>query len=354
MESHGLGVDGLTEERLEAFFRFRRKKLKVLNLSPLSVAVLMEHLGNLGVLPAPQRPEPSAIDAFLERYRRYLLEERSLAEGTVERYVHVAGRFLRTCSTSEDLEVEAVSAAAASRFLIGQCSTHTAGWAKAVAVGLRSLLRFLHLEGLIDAPLDQAVPTPGRGTETRLPKALTATELGVLLASCDRGSVNGRRDYAVLLLLAKLGLRAGEVAGLQLDDVDWQAGELKVHGKGPRLDVLPLSAEVGKALADYVTKARPRIAGGALFLRVLAPHRALDPVTVTGIVYRACERAGLPRAGAHRLRHTAATAMLRGGASLAEIAQVLRQRSPSATALYARVDRRALAALAQPWPEARS
>jgi len=141
---------------------------------------------------------------------------------------------------------------------------------------------------------------------------------------------------------------------LQLDDVDWQAGELKVHGKGSRLDLLPLSAEVGQALADYVTKARPRIGGGALFLRVLAPHRALDPVTVTGIVYRACERAGLPRAGAHRLRHTAATAMLRGGASLAEIAQVLRQKSPSATALYARVDRRALAALAQPWPGALS
>lgn len=353
LEGQGLGVDSLTEERLQAFFRFRRKKVKFLYVSPLSVKVLMGYLGGVGVLPAPQHCEPSAMEALLGRYRTYLIEERRLVAGTVRRYVRVAGCFLWSCSSSGDLDLGAVTGAAASRFLIEQCSTRTAGWAKAVAVALRSLLRFLYLEGLVTARLDQAVPTPGKGTQASLPKALAPAQLTALLASCDRASVNGRRDYAVLVLLAKLGLRAGEVAGLQLDDVDWRAGQLTVRGKGSRIDVLPLPAQVGQALASYVTRARPRVAGGALFRRVLAPHDALAPVTVTGIVYRACERADLPRAGAHRLRHTAATTMLRGGASLAEIGQVLRQKTPSAAALYARVDRRALAAVAQPWPEAR-
>jgi site-specific recombinase XerD len=351
MEGQNVDLGGLSAQRVEAFFRSRRKKVKFPYPTPLSLKVLMEHLGELGVLPAPQPAEPSALDVFLNWYRRYLLEERRLAEGTVARYVHVAGRFLCSCSSSDDLDLAAVTAAAASRFLIDQCSTQTAGWTRGVAVALRSLLRFLHLEGLIDAPLDQAVPTPRRGVEARLPKALTPAEFAALIASCDRSSVNGRRDRAVLLMLGKLGLRSGEVAGLQLDDVDWRRGELKVRGKGSRVDVLPLPVEVGRAVAEYVTKARPRVARGALFRSVLAPHGALDPVTVTGIVYRACERAGLPRAGAHRLRHTAATAMLRGGASLVEIAQVLRQKTPTATALYARVDRRALAGIAQPWPE---
>jgi integrase/recombinase XerD len=351
LESRGLGVDSLTAERLQAFFMSRRQKA-TLHVSPLSLSVLMDYLGGLGLLPVPQPSEPSALDELLERYRCYLLQERRLAAGTTRRYVHVAGCFLRFCSPSGDLDLAAVTGAAAGRFLVEQCSTSTAGWAKAVAVALRSLLRFLYLEGLVTARLDQAVPTP-RGTHTSLPKALAPAQLTVLLASCDRASVNGSRDYAVLVLLAWLGLRAGEVAGLQLDDVDWRAGELTVRGKGSRVDVLPLPDQVGRALASYVTGARPRVAGGALFRTVLAPHSALAPVTVTGIVYRACDRAGLPRAGAHRLRHTAATAMLRGGASLAEIGQVLRQKSPSATALYARVDRRALGAVAQPWPEAR-
>lgn len=186
LEYHDLGVEGLGAEQLEAFFRARRKTVKFLYLSPLSLKVLMEHLDELGVLPAPQRTEPSALDTLLELYRRYLLEERRLAEGTVDRYVHVASCFLRSCSTSMDLDLDEVSAVGARRFLVDQCETHTAGWAKAVAVGLRSLLRFLHLEGLIDAPLDQTVPTPGKGVEARLPKALSPAELSALFAACDR------------------------------------------------------------------------------------------------------------------------------------------------------------------------
>ncbi|HXR21611.1 MAG TPA: tyrosine-type recombinase/integrase [Acidimicrobiales bacterium] len=345
-----LDVSDLTSARLKEFFGARRQRVRVLSVSPSALKVLMGHLGDLGMLPAPQFVEPTPLDLLLARYRKYLRQERGLGERTVARYVYVAGRFLQCCSGGEGLDLGAVSASAAAKFLTLACAAHTTGWAKAVAVSLRCLLRFLHLEGLIAAPLAGAVPTPAGWANASLPKALKAPDLAALLASCDRRSTTGRRDYAVLVLLARLGLRAGEVAALQVADVDWRRAEVRVHGKGPRLDVLPLPAEVGKALADYVTRGRPRAAGGALFRRVGAPHGALAPTSVTGIVYRACERAGLPRAGAHRLRHTAATQMLQGGASLAEIAQVLRQHTPAATALYAKVDRQSLAAVAQCWP----
>jgi integrase/recombinase XerD len=352
LEVQGLSVDGLTAERIEEFLGFRQTHARILYGTRQSLRELVVHLGHLGVVPAPRPSKPSALDALLEQYQRYLHHERGLVDGTVARYVYIAGCFLRFCSSEEHLDFRAVSATAASRFLITECSRHTAPWVKAVAVALRSLLRFLYLEGLIEAPLAQAVPTPGGGQQTSLPKALKPADLDAVLASCDRDSATGRRDYAVLLLLARLGLRAGEVAGMQMEDLDWRAGEIRVRGKGPRVDVLPLPAEVGQSLADYVTKGRPRVAGGALFRHALAPYTWMDPVSVTGIAYRACERADLPHAGAHRLRHTAATAMLRGGASLPEIAQVLRQRSHAVTALYARVDREALAAVAQPWPGA--
>jgi integrase/recombinase XerD len=179
-------------------------------------------------------------------------------------------------------------------------------------------------------------------------------ELGVaavkrLLASCDRRRTVGRRDHAILLLLSRLGLRAGEVAAITLDDIDWRAGLLLVRGKGSRQDVLPLPVDVGEAIVAYLRR-RPRCESRALFVAVNAPRTALAQATVRWIVRAACDRAGLPRVGAHRLRHTAATEMLRHGASLAEIGQVLRHREQKTTAIYAKVDRRALRALARPWP----
>jgi integrase/recombinase XerD len=348
--AQGLDVSGLTPDRMEEFFKVRRARVRTLHLSPRALRVLVEHLDKLGALPAPQAVEPTALEAFLERYRHYLLRERGLGEATAARYFYIAGQFLRFCSGGEGLKLAAVSASATTKFLTVQCAAHSSGWAKAVAVALRCLLRFLHVEGLIIAPLAQAVPTPAGWAGASLPKALKPADLAAVLGSCDRSSGVGRRDYAVLVLLARLGLRAGEVAGLQMADMDWTGGEIRVRGKGPRVDVLPLPTDVGRALADYVTQGRPRARGGALFRRAVAPHEGLNSTSVTGIVYRACERAGLARVGAHRLRHTAATEMLRGGASLAEIAQVLRQHTPAATALYAKVDHHALGTLAQPWP----
>jgi integrase len=185
-----------------------------------------------------------------------------------------------------------------------------------------------------------------------LVKALDGSSIALLLASCDRRTRVGRRDFAVLTMLSRLGLRAGEVAALRLADVDWRAGELLVRGKGSRQERLPLPADVGEALAGWLARGRPRCECSFVFIRVRAPLGGLSPGGVSAIVQHACKRAGLPVVGAHRLRHTAATEMLRAGGSLAEVGQVLRHRSRDVTSIYAKVDRVALAAVVRPWPGA--
>lgn len=354
LDRQGLGVQALTPARVEQFFEMRRARVAKLYVSPRALRAFLDHLAGLGALPTPEPVEPTPLEALVSRYGRYLRHERRLGERTAVRYLRVARQFLQTCATNGVPDLDRLNPGPVTAFLLAECSAHSVGWAKCVAVSLRSLLRFLHLEGLISTPLAEAVPSPAGWRAASIPRALPPGTLAALLSSCDRRSASGRRDYAVLMLLGRLGLRAGEVAALELDDVEWRTGELRIRGKGQRVDVLPLPIDVGRAVADYVRRGRPPASGGALFRRIGAPHGALNPVTVTGIVYRACDRAGLPRAGAHRLRHTAATQMLGAGASLPEIAQVLRHRSPDTTAIYAKVDRVALAELAQPWPGAAS
>jgi integrase len=221
--------------------------------------------------------------------------------------------------------------------------------ARDLVCALRSLVRYLHLAGLITTPLVWAVPSVADLRDRTLPRGLEPAAVRGLLASCDRRRMVGRRDFAILLLLSRLGLRAGEVAAITLDDLDWRAGMLLVHGKGSREDTLPLPTDVGEAIVSYLRR-RPRCECRALFLRVTAPRQGLNRCTVAWVVRAACDRAGLPRVGAHRLRHTAATQMLQAGASLPEIGQVLRHREQKTTAIYAKVDRAALRALARPWP----
>ena len=217
---------------------------------------------------------------------------------------------------------------------------------------LRSLLGFLHLRGLIAGPLAGAVPSTASWRLSGLPRALEPEQVQGLLDSCDREAATGRRDYAVLVMLARLGLRAGEVAALGLEDVDWRAGELRITGKGRRAERLPLPADVGEAIVAYLKDGRPATAlDRSLIVRVRAPHHGLTGGGITQIVFAAAGRAGLGPINSHRLRHTAATSMLRAGASLEEVGQVLRHRQLLTTAIYAKVDRDALRALARPWPE---
>ena len=291
------------------------------------------------------------LEELLEDYCRYLRVERALCDHTVfDAYVPAARLFLAGWDGPDGLGLERLCAADVSSFLARECPKRSVSGARDLVCALRSLLRYLHLAGLIDVPLVWAVPSVADLRDRSLPRGLDPVAVKKLLASCDRRTLVGRRDYAVLLLLARLGLRAGEVAAIRLDDIDWRAGLLLVRGKGSRQDVLPLPVDVGEAVVSYLRR-RPRCECRALFLRVMAPREGLNRCTVAWVVRAACDRAGLPRVGAHRLRHTAATEMLRAGASLPEIGQVLRHHEPKTTAIYAKVDRNALRPLARPWPE---
>ncbi len=223
------------------------------------------------------------------------------------------------------------------------------GSAKKLATGLRSFLGYLYVRGLTERQLAQAVPAPPCPHGAGLPRWLSSPELVLLLAAGDEKSGVGRRDHAILVMLVRLGLRAGEVAGLSLDDIDWRAGEITVSGKGARTERLPLPVDVGEAVVAYLRQGRAKTSCRALFLRADG-LLGLSAGGVADVVRRACVRAGMSSVGPHRLRHSAATAMLRAGASLDEVGQVLRQRDAAVTAHYAKVDFVALRQLAAPWP----
>ena len=255
---------------------------------------------------------------------------------------------------TEPLEdaLQRLSAAEVTGFVVAQCGPggRSGASAKILTSGLRSLLRYLHLTGRVPIPLAQAVPRAAGWRLSSLPRALEAEQVQRLLSSCDRSTVVGRRDLAILTLLARLGLRACEVARLCLDDIDWRAGELTIRGKGATTEHLPLPHEAGEALVSYLRDGRPRADFREVFVSVLAPLRALSPSAVVGVVGYACDRAGMQRVGPHRLRHTLASDLLRAGTPLAQIAPILRHASVATTAIYAKIDREALRALARPWP----
>ena len=277
-----------------------------------------------------------------------------MAEGTIGSYLHVSRLFCAARAGNGDLRLDQLSAVEVTEFVLAECAPRSVGSAKYIVCGLRALLRYLFVAGDTGAALDAAVPSAAGWRVTTVPVAFGPAEVACLLASCDRRSTFGRWDYAVLVLLSRLGLRAGEVAALEVGDIDWRAGELVVWGKGRRQERLPLPADVGEALTGWLRRGRPRCESFAVFTRVRAPHGPLTSGGVSNIVRAACARAGLPVVHAHRLRHTAATEMLRAGASLLEVGQVLRHASVLTTAIYAKVDHDRLRRLALPWPGAAS
>jgi site-specific recombinase XerD len=351
LAGEGLGVDDLTDEQAERFALVRHAQGVVSWSSPRSVALPLEYLRQLGVVPLPAPTCPvGLLENLLADYGGYLSIERGLCDHTVfDAYVPTARLFLSELGVGDGPDLERLDAAQVSSFLARECQKRSVSGARDLVCALRSLLRYLHLAGLTGTPLVWAVPSVADLRDQHLPRGLEPAAVRKLLASCDRRRLVGRRDFAILLLLARLGLRAGEVATITLDDIDWRAGTLLVHGKGSREDALPLPTDVGEAIVSYLHR-RPWCGCRALFLRVTAPRQGLNRCTVAWVVRAACDRAGLPRVGAHRLRHTAATQMLRAGASLPEIGQVLRHRESKTTAIYAKVDYTALRALARPWP----
>lgn len=354
LAERGLGASDLTVARVEQFSAQRRASGRSRLRSVRALCPLLEYLRGLGAAPAAVRLAPvTPSDALVERYSAYLLERRGLSPSTVRNYVGVARAFLSWRETAAGaLALAELDGAVVLEFVLSESQRCSVGSAKCMVTRLRALLRFLHVEGEIDRELAGVVPSVASWRLASLVKALDAASVTRLLASCDRRTRSGRRDFAVLMLLSRLGLRAGEVAGLRLADIDWRAGELVVRGKGSRQERLPLPVDVGEAVAGWLTRGRPRCECVFVFTRVRAPLDGLSPGGVSAIVQHACQRAGLPVVGAHRLRHTAATEMLRAGASLTEVGQVLRHRGRDVTSIYAKVDRLALAAVVAPWPGA--
>jgi site-specific recombinase XerD len=353
LESEGLGADGLTNEAVERFLALRRAAGGRNYVTARAMAPLLGYLRSIGILAGEPRPVPSSWDELLlARFGEYLAVERGVTADTVAAYRHAVRPFL--AQLGGDRDVAGVTAAQVTEFVVARCPRQSRGAAKMTVTALRSFLGFLHVEGLIERSLVGAVPSAASWRLSGLPRGLDGDQVRALLDGCDRRSATGRRDFAILTMLVRLGLRAGEVAGLRLEDVDWRAGELVVTGKGRRSERLPLPVDVGEAITRYLRDGRPSSAQDrCLFQRVKAPHRGLTTGGVTQVVVSAAQRAGLGQIHAHRLRHTAATEMLRAGGSLVEIGQLLRHRELLTTTIYAKVDRDALRQLARPWPGAR-
>jgi site-specific recombinase XerD len=314
---------------------------------------LLAVLRQIGVTLA-QVPEPgNGQQRFIAAYHCYLLQERGLAVATVAYFVRFAEEFLSDHFGNGDLNLSELCAQDITGFVQSRADRLSPGRAKLLVTALRSLLRYMRHQGETSTDLARCVPPVAMWSLSTLPKSLPAGAVQRLLDHHERETPRGKRNYAVLLLLARLGLRACEIVALELDDIDWDNGRITIRGKGGRLAQMPLPSDVGKAIALYLRFGRPRCACRRVFLRHRAPIRGFaHSITVSTIVRRALIEAGIDsaRKGAHLFRHTLATALLRQQVSLDEIGELLRHQTPNTTALYAKVDLTALRSLALPWP----
>jgi integrase/recombinase XerD len=351
LEREGIDPGGLREPELERFREEDLARVRSLRIAG-GLVPLLTYLRGLGVVPVADEPALSSVELLLARYREYLLCERGLTAGTARGYIDCVRPFVSSRAREDgELDLAGLTPQDVLGFVLADCQRRPRRSAKLMVTALRSLLRFLHVEGTIDRPLAQVVPSVAFWRLQGLPRGLGSDHVRALLESCDADTVSGRRDLAILLLLVRLGMRRGEVARLRLEDIDWRAGELLVRGKGSRVDQMPLPADVGESLAAYLRDGRPADAGTrAVFMRVRAPRAAMTPAGITQVVVSASKRAGLGEVTPHRLRHTAASELLRRGAPLVEIGQLLRHRTELTTTIYAKVDRDRLRELALPWP----
>jgi len=318
-----------------------------------TLGALVGYLRDLGVVPEAG-VGATPVDELVDRYRSWMVEDRALAARTIGRYEETARRFLaaRVGRRGGGCGAEDLAGSEVFGFLLAETERVSVGSAKGRVAELRSLLRFLFLEGWTTSPLAVSIPPVAGWRDTTLPATLSRSQVEAIVAAHDTTTATGRRNYAIVLVLARLGLRAAEVGALQLEDVDWRAGQLIVRGKARRDDSLPLPADVGKAIAAYLTDGRPQTPCRAVFITRFAPLKELASQSVSKIVYDASRRAGMdPPVCSHRLRHALATNMLAAGVRLPDIGQVLRHRDLATTAVYAKVDHTALRELAIAWPQ---
>jgi site-specific recombinase XerD len=344
-------LDGIVVHR---FLRLRRKQQRVRRGDPKALERLLAMLCQTGIVKQHQQPvEDNTRSKVIDEFRCYLSQERGLSQSTLHNYVPVIEQFLSERFHHRAPNFGMLRAPDVTGFVVRQARRLSPVRAQLMVTALRSFFRYLRHRGAMSTDLTGCVPTVPNWSLSTLPKFLPADDVERILECCDRKTSVGRRNHAILLLLARLGVRAGEVVGLNLDDIDWSTGQITIRGKGGKSAQLPLAADVGTALAAYLRHDRPRSATRRVFLRHRAPLVGFaNSSTISSLVRRALKHAGVVSAhtGAHVLRHSLATSLLRQGGSLDEIGELLRHQSPNTTAIYAKVDVTALHTLALPWP----
>jgi len=355
MGQNRLGVDDLGDDVIARYVEERGKRGTLIGSAGGGTArIFLGYLREEGVVATPVPvPDHSELGKLTAQYSEYLKQERGLVETTNKYYIATVRRFLIKRFGDSPLQLCRLQPSDVSDFILDSSRSFGPKRIQLFATVLRSFFRFLLMRGEITINLADVVPTARNWRQSSIPQYLSEDDVQRMLNVCDRSNANGQRDYAILLLLARLGLRACEIPRLEIDDINWRVGEIMVRGKGKRHDRLPLLSEVGEALADYIRQGRPNCSTRRVFIRARPPYRPIaQRGTVSTIVRTAMHRAGLkPEVGGpHLLRHSLATRLLRNGATMAEIGQVLRHRSANTTEIYAKVDFAALRQLAQPWP----
>ncbi len=354
LDRNSLALVDLREPIIQRFLAERRSKGCRRNLDAPTLRRFLEHLRHKGSIASPTPAvDESPLAVLRQRYETYLEKERGLSSVTFVGYWRHIRLFLVERFGEAPLCLRELVANDLSAFVLRHARSGSPKTAQLMVTALRSFFRFLFRYAETDRDLAAAVPTVPQWRLAEVPKYLTLVEVEQIIQACQRDTSCARRDHAIILLLARLGLRASEVIALELDDIDWRVAVLKVRGKGGYHDQLPLPTDVGEAMASYLRHHRPPCTSRRVFIRTQAPHRGLAAATsISTIVRHAMIRAGLQHGckGAHILRHSLATGMLRAGASMGEIGEILRHRAANTTEIYAKVDVQGLRSLALPWP----
>ena len=355
LQQQGVALPDVASDHPSRYLLYRARQARPCLGDAAALRHLMDFLRREGMIAveAISAPRLTLVDRCVHAYEQYLRDVRALANATIVNYVPFVRGFLTERFGDGRVRLSRLRACDVVRFVQRQAPRLHLKRAKLLTCALRSFLRYARYRGEVSLDLAAAVPVVANWSMPSIPRAIAPDHVRHLLASIDQHTAIGRRDYAIVLLLARLGLRSSEIVLLELDDIDWKRGQLSVHGKSGQRSELPLSVEVGKAIAAYLRRGRPHSTSRRVFLRSKAPIRGfLSQCAIGSIIRHALQRAGIqaPTAGAHQFRHGLATEMLRQGASLREIGEVLGHRHPQTTMIYTKVDLDALRALALPWP----
>jgi site-specific recombinase XerD len=360
LEHNSIPIHDLNERMIDRYIKHRKTFMRLISIEQSTFNSLLGMLRARKIIDkevaSKIKVNKTQVESIEEDFKRYLLQERGLTQRTIASYLAHFRRFIFDRFGTKPVQFNRLCPEDITGFVrryvdeLGHSS-----YVEKVLTALRLFLRYLRYQNEIITDLASCVPNVTKWKFSSLPKFISSEEVQQVLKNCDRQSFIGKRNYAILLLLTRYGLRAGEIAALKFEDIDWENGIITIFGKGGRKDRLPLTHDVGEAIAEYLLRGRPPCSSRCVFVRHKAPIGEFSNyMAISSIAHRALERVGvgddLPYKGAHLFRHTLATEMLRRGASLGEIGEILRHRSPNTTSIYAKVDLNALKSLVKPWP----